>query len=261
MNAEDTLHKRETGARETGPDRDDPVRESIQDWAEKLKTVDGLREAERKSRETAAALDDLHRLRALGMEAAERNDRQARGLMPAGERENAYPGDTGLRFVKIARAVRQIVVLEQEIMGLRPAPARRAAASAGTAKETGAPEAGPSPSQPEAPGPHPRVEPGAGSLPQASERHERERRDPDDYDDYDDTDDYSDAPIGQVIAQMHAALKAIIDRNTRDRPDEPADDPAKTGERPGFEPEGRSSPQTAQETAGGGAAQRERGPP
>jgi hypothetical protein len=199
MSASDPLSKRNSvpdcenpGTDDLRPASDDAIAASIRDWSERLREVEAIREAARPGRETAAALDDLHRLRALGMESAERNERQARGLLTMAEQENATPGDTLVRFVKVARSVRQIVVLEQETMGLRPMPERRMAAAER-----------PSSSQPKAAGPLP--------LPQAGEGQdgERERSDLADRerDDLDDLYDYDDGPLEQVLAGVRKVLR------------------------------------------------------
>src|SRR5258708_757624 len=65
-----------------------------------------------------AQLDDLARLRAAGVDLAEE--------LSAGKQGVAGRGGTLLAFTRVSRAIRQIIVLEQELMGLRAPPPRRA---------------------------------------------------------------------------------------------------------------------------------------
>jgi hypothetical protein len=181
------------------PATDDAIAASIRDWSEKLKEVEAIRAREMPVRETAAALGDLQHLRSYAMGFAERLDRQARGLLTVAEQENAERGDLSLKFVRTARSVRQIVVLEQETMGLRPIPEARAAAR-------------PSPSHREAVGPSPGSSPGQALSRDAEERHDNERREPSDLkdrerSDLDDLYDYDDGPLEQVLAGVRKALK------------------------------------------------------
>jgi hypothetical protein len=149
-----------------------------------------------------------------------------------------------LRFIKVARSVRQIVVLEQETMGLRPMPVGRMAGTVAPAAER------PSPSQPKAAGPLP--------LPQAGEAidgDDRERSDIGDRE-LDDLYDYDDGPLEQVLAGVRKALKVpasaapVVLRRRHDYPppgNEGVADPLKGG--------GEGVRLDAQ------ASMRERGPP
>jgi hypothetical protein len=213
MTADEPFAKLDAAPDQTIPAQPEPPRETLDGidaeiaaWTKRLETIAVLKEKARPIEQTGLALDDLHRLRALGMEAAERNERQAKGVLTMRERDEAVPGDCGLRFTRIARAVRQIIVLEQETMGLRPirpspGAARHPLPQAGEGKaggeETGEGQAG---------------EEKAGGGDEAGEEKERERddlRDRDDthdYDDYDDCDDYDHGPIEQVLEAVRNVL-------------------------------------------------------
>lgn len=131
-----------------------------------------------------ADLECLAELRAVGMAIAEGLGRYAKGELSASE-EKAFKGcDVALAFSRVARAVRQIIVLEAEVMGLcdkhwlkeKPAP-----------KETAA----------ERPEPIERVE--------RLDRPERRER----FDDYNDYDDYFKGTPAEIIAQVRAELMAL----------------------------------------------------
>jgi len=138
-------------------------------------------------------LADLCRLRAIGMEIAEQVGRRAAGEL-SGHQEKALgrTADATLSFARIARAVRQIVVLEQEIMGLR-APASAKGRNVDPSYDqrrlrdfrTWVPEAD-SESDPYAP----------------SDLYD----DSDDYDRYDDDDDYLKGSFEQIVARVRSAL-------------------------------------------------------
>jgi hypothetical protein len=72
-------------------------------------------------------LQELERLRETGMETARRISDWLDGGMDDGE-ARILAGRTGMitQFVRTTRAIRQIMVLEQELVGLRPAPDRDA---------------------------------------------------------------------------------------------------------------------------------------
>jgi len=68
-------------------------------------------------------LEELARMRAIGMDCARRLERRARGRLSPAEEAVFARRSRGIinDFVTVARAVRQIIVLEQELAGLRPA--------------------------------------------------------------------------------------------------------------------------------------------
>src|SRR5882724_2767133 len=74
---------------------------------------------------TLLRLAELDRLREAGMAQAERLTAAAEGLSPADEyRRMTGPGGTIAQYDKVAKAVRQVVVLEFELRGLFKAPDR-----------------------------------------------------------------------------------------------------------------------------------------
>jgi hypothetical protein len=141
-------------------------------------------------RETNDAVDDLRRLREILMEHVERSDRQAKGLLRLDEYENCDKTlDPGLKCIRLARAVRQTVVLQQELLGLRAAPGARALA--GRESEVAAPDA----------------EVTTRETPEVREREDFRERDRNDTRDPDDTYDYDDRPYDQVIASIREGFK------------------------------------------------------
>jgi hypothetical protein len=77
------------------------------------------------ARLTLLRLAELDRLREVGMAKAERLAVVAEGLSPADEyRRMVGPGGTIAQYDKVAKAVRQVVVLEFELRGLFKAPDR-----------------------------------------------------------------------------------------------------------------------------------------
>jgi hypothetical protein len=72
---------------------------------------------------TVRQLEELARMRAMGMEHARQLDRRAHGRLSPVEEAVFAKRSRGIvnDFVSVARAVRQIMVLEQELAGLRPA--------------------------------------------------------------------------------------------------------------------------------------------
>ena len=72
---------------------------------------------------TASQLEELARMRAVGMQCVRQLDRRAHGRLDLLEEALFARGSRGVinDFVKVARAVRQIILLEQELAGLRPA--------------------------------------------------------------------------------------------------------------------------------------------
>lgn len=162
--------------------------------APKLGPLEGIEEGMR-----ADQLESLGQLRHFGVAIAERLDRHARGLLLFKEEPAFRDCDVALAFSRVARAVRQIVVLEQETAGVREMRVPRPLTERDAQAESVQAEA---------------VAP-AADMPAPSERLDREEpddaddlRDPDDTDDYDDDDDYRSGPVGEVIAQVRADLAA-----------------------------------------------------
>ena len=163
-------------------------------------------------RETEAQLQDLNRMRAVGMGFIDRLDRRAQGLLRFDE-EKAFEssGDIFLGFARVSRAVRQIIVLEQEIFGLPQPPGLRAV-------NTNAPRA---------------------TKPASAERDREDERDSE-RSDLNDLDDYDNGPTGEVMARIRKTLDAessfvgwVEPRETHQaQPSEPAmpdvEPPAKT---------------------------------
>jgi hypothetical protein len=169
------------------PEREDALTRSIVDWSAKLKLVEATRRREAAVRETNDAVDDLARLRAIGMSHAERTDREAAGLLTCNEQNPLARGaDPAIKFVRVARAVRQAIVLQQELLGLRPVAGARAGIALAEAAHAPSNPA-PPPSQPLGLGPA--LSSGAGEgLSDRTENDlaDRERSDLDDLYDYDD---------------------------------------------------------------------------
>ncbi len=70
-----------------------------------------------------ATLESLAEMRAAGMSFIRRLDKRAAGLMDEAELAGmARVGDDCVAFERMARAVRQIIALEQETVGIRPMP-------------------------------------------------------------------------------------------------------------------------------------------
>ena len=148
----------------------------------------------------ADELESLGFLRRCGCNIAEKLDRHASGLLLFRE-QPAFEGvDVALAFSRVAKAVRQIVVLEQETAGVRPMPVRREAAEVAASAEASdldALKAG------EADATRPeRSEP--RELPD-----EDDLRDPDDTDDYDDYAELRSGTLEQAIARIAADLGAL----------------------------------------------------
>ena len=157
--------------------------------AEQMKTLEEARRNTAALRETNDAVDDLRRLREILMEHVERTDRQARGLLRLDEYENCDKTiDPGMKCIRLGRAVRQTVVLQQELLGLRAAPGARALAG----RET------------EVPAPEVKT---TEKTPEIREREEFRDRDRNDTRDPDDTYDYDDRPYDQVIASIRETFK------------------------------------------------------
>jgi hypothetical protein len=71
-------------------------------------------------------LAELARLRAIGMENAEQIGRWMDGGMPLAAEALIAKGGIVQQFMRVSRAVRQIIILEREIAGLRKGPDRGA---------------------------------------------------------------------------------------------------------------------------------------
>jgi hypothetical protein len=158
--------------------------------AEQMKVLEEARRNTAALRETNDAVDDLRRLREILMEHVERSDRQAKGLLRLDEYENCdRTFDPGVKCIRLGRAVRQTVVLQQELLGLRAAPGARALVGRDIA--VAAPEA----------------EVTTRETPEVREREDFRERDRNDTRDPDDTYDYDDRPYEQVIASIREGFK------------------------------------------------------
>ncbi len=143
--------------------------------------------------ETDDAVADLRRCRKFLMEHLELSWREAKGLLRRDERENCVQGiDPGFKAVRLARAVRQVIAQQQELLGLRPVPGARVAAAARALD----------------------AEP--ASLPNdirevddRNDLRDREYDDLRDRSDLDDYDDYDNRPYEQVMASIHDDLRRI----------------------------------------------------
>ena len=164
--------------------------------AEQMKTLEEARRSTAALRETNDAVGDLRRLREILMEHVERSDRQAKGLLRLDEYENCDKTlDPGMKCIRLGRAVRQTVVLQQELLGLRAAPGARALA--GRETQLAAPEAEAAPE----------VETTPEETPEVREREDFRERDRNDTRDPDDTYDYDDRAYDQVIASIREGFK------------------------------------------------------
>lgn len=158
---------------------------SVAESAARMKTLEQARRESAALRESNDAVDDLRRLREVLMEHVERTDRQARSLLRLDEYEACDKDiDPGIKCIRLGRAVRQTIVLQQELLGLRPAPGARMSAAR---KEIVAEE-------PEQDDDHPPRE----------DMRDREREN---LHDGDDTYDYDDRPYDQVIASIRDTFK------------------------------------------------------
>ena len=187
-----------------------PEQSRPREWKSPL---DGIEEGMR-----ADQLESLGWLRRYGMGVAERLDRYSRGLLLARDLQEPFHNvDVTLAFSRVARAVRQIIVLEQETAGVREMRVPRAVAQR-------APKAEAAPRDAESDAP-----PSDTSISRPADRDtEREAddlTDPDDIDDYDDYDDYRSGPVEEIAAQVRAELDAMPDagRVARRLAEAPAD--------------------------------------
>jgi len=158
-----------------------------------MKTLEEARRATAGLRESNDAVEDLRRLREVLMGHVERTDRQATGLLRDHEYEACdHKIDPAMKCVRLARAVRQSIVLQQELLGLRPAPGMRfGAGKDAAAKKTVADE----------------LERETSEAPDsADEAVERE-----DLRDRDDSYDYDDRPYDEVVDSIRAEFKIPAD--------------------------------------------------
>ena len=159
----------------------------------------------------ADQLESLGFLRRCGCHIAGRLDRYAAGLdRPAAgsllfRDESPFAGvDVALGFSRVAKAVRQIVVLEQETAGVRPIAVKREAAAvpapAAVASDRDALKAG----EADATRPQRLVHEDAHDLPDAEDLHDR-----DDIDDYDDYAELRSGTLQDAIARISRDLNAL----------------------------------------------------
>ena len=135
----------------------------------------------------ASQMAEILDMRAVGSEIMERLGRHASGLLMERE-ERAFIGDVCLGFTRVTRAIRQIIALEMELTGQRPAPpvrARRPVPVPVAAEPVVADE---------------RVEP------EQPEQEADDLRESDDLDDYGDYDDYDQGPIDAVLGRVRDTL-------------------------------------------------------
>ena len=99
---------------------------NVAESGEYMKTLEESRRKTAGLRESNDAVDDLRRLREVLMGHVDRTDRQARSLLRLDEYEASdHSIDPAMKCIKLARAVRLSIVLQQELLGLRPAPGVR----------------------------------------------------------------------------------------------------------------------------------------
>lgn len=162
---------------------------NIAETAAHMKTLEKARRDSAAIRESNDAVDDLRRLREVLMEHVERTGNHARGVVRNDEYESCdLKLDPAIKCIRLARAVRQTVVLQQEVLGLRLAPgARMGAAEPVVAVATTEPV-------------------------RDDDRVRREdMRDRENLHDRDDTYDYDDRPYEDVIASIRETCKIPAD--------------------------------------------------
>ena len=99
---------------------------NVAESGEYMKTLEEARRKTAGLRESNDAVEDLRHLREVLMGHVDRTDRQARSLLRLDEYEAAdHSIDPAMKCIKLARAVRLSIVLQQELLGLRPAPGAR----------------------------------------------------------------------------------------------------------------------------------------
>jgi hypothetical protein len=99
----------------TPSEHDDQPRDSVPSAAEReAARVEGIKDA---------TLGDMAEMRAIGMRFARRLDKRSAGEMSAEEEKGMRRvGDDCVAFERTTRAVRQIIALEHETVGIRPMP-------------------------------------------------------------------------------------------------------------------------------------------
>jgi hypothetical protein len=163
---------------------------NVAESAAHMKTLEKARRESAALRESNDAVDDLRRLREVLMEHVERTGFHARGVVRNDEFESCdLKLDPAVKCIRLARAVRQTVVLQQEVLGLRPAPgARMGAVVSEDVAEVSAEPA------------------------RDDDRQRREdMRDRENLHDRDDTYDYDDRPYEDVIASIRETCKIPAD--------------------------------------------------
>ena len=164
---------------------------NIADSAAHMKTLEKARQESAALRESNDASDDLRRLREVLMDHVERTGNHARGVVRNDEFESCdLKLDPAIKCIRLARAVRQTIVLQQEVLGLRPAPGVRMGAA--VSEEVAEVVA---------------VEP---VRDEPRERRE-DMRDRENLHDRDDTYDYDDRPYDEVIASIRETFKIPAD--------------------------------------------------
>lgn len=136
-----------------------------------------------------AQMADLARLRAIGMGIAEELDRQSSGIGKA----HGFAAVRGaiVSFARVSRSIRQIIVLEQEIIGLREGPAAKNRDALRRATEHLASA----------------IRRGAAGYPNPDSMNDY--ADPDDYNDYD---DYDRGPVDEITARLERELDKVAAR-------------------------------------------------
>ena len=174
------------GIAQEPPPLDKPAGEAApapeESWREHRSPLDGIEEGMR-----ADQLESLGWLRRYGMEIAERLDRCSRGLLLFKEEPAFKDVDVALAFSRVAKAVRQIIVVEQETAGLREMRVPRAVAERAAPAEPQEPEFGA----------------------QASRIDRDADLDHEDLRDRNDIDDYSSAPVQEIMTGVRAELDAL----------------------------------------------------
>jgi hypothetical protein len=162
---------------------------NVAESAAHMKTLEKARRDSAAIRESNDAVDDLRRLREVLMEHVERTGNHARGVVRNDELESCdMKLDPAIKCIRLARAVRQTVVLQQEVLGLRPAPGARMGAA------------------------EPVVAVAATEPARDDDRSRREdMRDRENLHDRDDTYDYDDRPYEEVIASIRETFKIPAD--------------------------------------------------
>ncbi len=162
---------------------------NVAETAAHMKTLEKARRDSAAIRESNDAVDDLRRLREVLMEHVERTGNHARGVVRNDEFESCdLKLDPAVKCIRLARAVRQTIVLQQEVLGLRAAPGvRTPAAEAAVAVAADEP---------------------ARDDDRARREDMRDRENPHDPDD---TYDYDDRPYEDVIASIRETCKIPAD--------------------------------------------------